>query len=150
MSALFAYLHHLAAFTLVASLACEWVLMRGELTVGTARRLQLADLMYGVSAGVIVVVGILRVVYFEKGASYYQYSAPFIAKMTLFILVGLLSIYPTLQFARWGKARKQGRAPAPAALQTARIRAAIRLELALIVPLILCAVLMAKGIGHLG
>ncbi len=38
-SALFAFLHHLAAFTLVSSLVVEWLLMRNELTASTVRRL---------------------------------------------------------------------------------------------------------------
>ena len=38
MSTLFAFLHHLAAFTLVSAIAIEFVLLRGELTLWSARR----------------------------------------------------------------------------------------------------------------
>jgi putative membrane protein len=51
MSALFAFLHHLAAFALVGALAVEFALIRGELTVGRARSLQIADVVIGASAG---------------------------------------------------------------------------------------------------
>jgi putative membrane protein len=148
MNAVVAFLHHLAAFTLVASLAVEFVLIRDELTPRNARRLQLADLVFGISAGAILVLGALRVAYFEKGAAYYLHSAPFIAKITLFALVGLLSVYPTKQFLRWGRAQKQGALPVVAAAVTQRIRTVIHLELALVALLILCAALMAKGIGQ--
>src|SRR5262245_45613664 len=111
MYSLFAFLHHLAAFTLVATLAIEFVLIRGALTFDCARRLRLTDLIYGVSAGILLVVGFLRVFYFEKGASYYFHSTPFIAKISLFVIVGLLSIYPTIEFASWGRAVKQGAVP---------------------------------------
>ncbi len=48
----------------------------------TARRLALADLVLGVvSAGVLLVVGLLRVFYFEKGAAFYFSSGAFIAKL---------------------------------------------------------------------
>ena len=40
MIVLFAFLHHLAAFVLVAAIAVEFVLLRGELTLWSARRLQ--------------------------------------------------------------------------------------------------------------
>ena len=40
MSTLFAFLHHLCAFTLVAAVAIEFTLIRGELTLSSARRLQ--------------------------------------------------------------------------------------------------------------
>ena len=63
-----------------------------------SRKLQRIDALFGASAGVLLVVGVLRVFYFEKGAAYYFHSAPFIAKLVLFVAVGLLSIYPTVTF----------------------------------------------------
>jgi len=109
MTPFFAFLHHLAAFTLVAALAVEFVLIRGELNLGTARKLQLVDRVFGMSSGVVLAVGLLRVFYFEKGASYYFHSAPFIAKLSLFAIVGLLSIYPTVEFLSWSKSLKRDR-----------------------------------------
>src|SRR5258706_2237849 len=150
MTTFFAFLHHLAAFTLVGALAVEFVLIRGELTVRTARKLQLVDLVFGMSSGVVLVVGLLRVFYFEKGVSYYLHSAPFIAKMSLFLIVALLSIYPTVVFLAWGKSLKQGRMPALTDRKIASIRSVIHWELAGVVLIILCAALMARGGGYLG
>jgi uncharacterized membrane protein len=99
MVALFAFIHHFAAFALVAALAVELVLIKGELNVQSARKLLVADLVFGVSASVVLVVGLLRVFYFEKGASYYFHSVPFIVKFSLFALVGLLSIILRLLFS---------------------------------------------------
>jgi len=150
MTPFFAFLHHLAAFALVAALAVEFVLIRGELTLGTARQLQRIDMVFGLSSGVVLVVGLLRVFYFEKGASYYFHSAPFIAKLSLFAIVGLLSIYPTLEFASWSKSLKQGQMPALTDRKIASIRSVIHWELAGVVLIILCAALMAKGVGYFG
>jgi len=150
MTPFFAFLHHLAAFALVAALAVEFVLIRGELNLGTARKLQRIDMVFGLSSGVVLVVGLLRVFYFEKGASYYFHSAPFIAKLSLFAIVGLLSIYPTLEFASWSKSLKQGQMPALTERKIASIRSVIHWELAGVVVIILCAALMAKGVGYLG
>ena len=146
----FAFLHHLAAFTLVAGLAVEFILIRGELTVRTARKLQLVDMVFGTSSGVVLAVGLFRVFYFEKGASYYFHSAPFIAKLSLFAIVGLLSIYPTIEFLSWGKSLKQGQLPALTDRKIASIRSVIHWELAGVVLIILCAAIMAKGVGYLG
>jgi putative membrane protein len=88
MVSLFAFLHHLAAFTLVASLAVEFVLVKGELTVASARKLQVTDLIFGMSAAAVLIVGFSRVFYFEKGAFYYFHSVPFVAKFSLFAVVG--------------------------------------------------------------
>jgi uncharacterized membrane protein len=49
MASLFAFLHHLAVFALVAALAVEFALVRSELTVESARRLQVADRVLGVA-----------------------------------------------------------------------------------------------------
>jgi hypothetical protein len=67
MATFFAFLHHVAAFTLVSALAVEFVLIRQELTLTSARRLPIVDAVLGVSAGLLLIVGLLRVFYFEKG-----------------------------------------------------------------------------------
>jgi putative membrane protein len=112
-----------------------------------ARKLQRADISYGISAGVVLAVGLLRVFYFEKGPSYYFHSAPFIGKLSLFIFIGLLSIYPTLQFLSWRKALKAGRLPLLEQRTLRIMRAVIHLELAAVVFILLFAALMARGIG---
>jgi putative membrane protein len=143
-----AFLHHAAAFTLVAALAIELVLMRGELTPARARQILRADALFGIAAGIVLVVGLARVFYFEKGAAYYFHNVAFIAKLALFVLVGLLSIYPTVQFLRWRPVLRNGQAPALADDTRRRIRSVIHLELTGVVLLLLCAALMAKGVGH--
>ena len=150
MAPFFAFLHHLAAFTLVAALGVEFILIRGELNLGSARKLRLVDMAFGMSSGVVVAVGLLRVFYFEKGASYYFHSVPFIAKLSLFAIVGLLSIYPTREFLSWGKSLKQGQMPTVTDRKIASIRSVIHWELAGVVLIILFAALMAKGVAVLG
>jgi putative membrane protein len=147
MAALFAFLHHIAAFTLVAALAVEFVLIRTTPTLENARRIIFADLTFGVSAGVILLVGLGRVFHFEKGAFYYFHTWTFIAKLSLFILIGLVSIVPTREFLSWRSAVRQGQVPAVSAEKLRALRSIIHAELAGIVLIILCAALMAKGIG---
>jgi putative membrane protein len=148
MNSLFAFLHHVAAFTVFATLVVELVLLKDELSVQRARKIQRADLAFGISAGVVLVIGLLRVFYFEKGASYYFHSIPFIAKLSLFAVVGLVSIYPTMQFLSWGGALKQGRAPSVTPGTLRSLRMIIHAELTGIVIIILCAALMARGVGY--
>jgi putative membrane protein len=142
LTALFAFLHHIAAFALVAALVVEFVLIRGELNVTTARKLARADMVFGISSGVLLVVGLLRVFYFEKGAAYYFHSATFIAKLALFVLVALLSIYPTVKLLAWRKGIDTAAVPA--------MRRIIHLELVGVVLILLFAALMADGIGFFG
>ncbi len=109
----------------------------------------MVDAIFGLSSGVILVVGLLRVFLFEKGSYYYFHNAAFIAKISLFAIIALLSIFPTVQFNTWRKSTKLGQAPTVSATTLRRIRTLIHAEMALLVPLILCAALMARGIGNL-
>src|SRR5919108_426231 len=147
VSALAAFVHHVAAFALVAALALQFALIREELTFRSARRLQVADAVLGLSALVVLVVGFLRVFYFEKGSAYYFHNGAFIAKISLFVLVALLSIYPTVTFLSWRPAMKEGRLPAVDLGKVRRVRAIIHWELAGALLIILFAALMARGIG---
>ena len=147
-SAIFAFLHHLAAFGLVAVLVGEALLLNGELNVANARRLQRLDSLLVILAGVLLVVGLLRVFYFEKGSEYYFTNAFFTAKLTLFLLLGALSVIPTIEFLRWRKATNQGQAPAVDAARLRTLRMIVHAELGGIVLILLCAALMARGIGH--
>ena len=148
-SALMAFLHHLAAFTLVAALAVEVALFKPPLTVVQARRLQRTDLIFGVTAVVVLVVGMLRVAFFEKGPGYYWRDAFFLIKLGAFLLAGLISIYPTLTFLSWNKSVKAGTAPEVDEARTRSVRMCMMLELTGIVVIVACAALMARGFGHL-
>jgi putative membrane protein len=145
MSTFFAFLHHLAAFTLVGALAVEFVLIGQELSLSSARRLTVTDAVLGLAAGILLIVGLLRVFYFEKGADYYFHSHAFLIKLTLFIVVALLSIVPTREFLSWRAALKAGRLPAVDATKLRLVRRIIHGEVAAIVVILLCAALMARG-----
>lgn len=146
-SALMAFLHHLFAFTLVASLAYEFVAFRNGMTAEEAKRIQRMDLVYGISAGLLVVIGLLRVFVFEKGLNFYIQSPFFWLKMSAFLLVGLLSIDPTIRYIRWNRTLKEDRAPVISEAEFKRTRLLLWLELAGIVIILLAAPLMARGIG---
>ena len=147
LAALFAFLHHLSAFLLFAALMLELVLLRGALTVESARKVLLADMIYGISAGVLLVVGLGRVFHFEKGAYYYFHNWAFHTKLTLFVLVGLISIIPTREFLRWRPSLKVGQVPSVTAEKLKSVRSVIHYELIGVVLILLMAALMAKGIG---
>jgi putative membrane protein len=145
MSTLFAFLHHLAAFTLLSAIAVEFALIRQELTASTARKLLTADAVYGIAAGVLLVIGLLRVFYFEKGAAYYFSSHAFVSKLSVFIAVGVLSAIPTIEFMSWRKALKAGQAPAPTERKITMIRKLLHGELIGVAIILLCAAIMARG-----
>lgn len=139
MSVALALLHHLAAFTLVAALVAEHLLFDRRLEAPAARTLQRIDALYGASAALLLLAGLLRVFLFEKGATYYFGNPWFLAKFGLFVILGALSVYPTLAFLSWRKR------PGVTEVQARWVPRALRAQLVLVPLIVLCAVLMAKG-----
>jgi putative membrane protein len=145
MSTLFAFLHHLCAFTLVAAVAIEFTLIRQKLTLETARRLQATDLVLGIAAAALLCIGLLRVFLFEKGSDYYLHSHAFLLKFALFIILGVLSIIPTMEFLSWRGDIRDGEVPVMDAKTRRRVTIVIHSELTAIVIILLCAAIMARG-----
>ena len=145
-----AFLHHIAAFIVVGALMVELVVLRSDLTIQSARSVLRMDMAYGIAALVLLVVGFVRVFHTEKGSAYYFDSGPFLVKLTLFIVVGLLSIYPTLKYMGWRPALREQRVPSFDAGTRRKVRMLIHIELTLIFVIILMAVMMARGIWFLG
>ncbi|MEP7060875.1 MAG: DUF2214 family protein [Betaproteobacteria bacterium] len=150
MASLFAFLHFAAAFALFAALAAELVLTRGTPDATVLRRLAAIDLMFGIAAMTVIAAGLMRVFYFEKGAGYYFHNAAFIAKLALFVVIGMMSAYPTRQFLSWRKAQRRGEVVVVDAGRLRSIRRVLHIEATLFVVLMLCASLMAHGIGVFG
>ena len=149
-AALVAYLHYLSIFALFALLSIEHVLFKAPLDLARARSLMITDLAYGICAGLVLATGFARVLWFGKGAAYYMGNSLFHAKLGLFILVGLLSILPTVVFFKWRGAVKAAQVPAPSARQVRLVTWSIRLELLLLLVIPLLAALMARGYGVIG
>ena len=148
-SAVMAFLHHLAAFTVVAALAVEVAMFKPPLSLAQARRLLRSDVIFGASATVVLVVGMLRVAFFEKGREYYWHDLYFLIKFSAFMAAALISIYPTMTFLSWSKGLKAGVAPEVPEARTRRVRLCLMLELTAIVVILACAAPMARGIGYL-
>ena len=147
IASIMASLNHISAFTLVACLVYEFITFRKDLSIAEARRIQRADLVYGITAGLLLVAGLLRVFYFEKGVNFYTHSPFFWVKMAAFTLVGLMSINPTIRFLRWNRQIEAGQAPAVSEVEFRRTRLLLTLELAGIVIILIAAPMMARGIG---
>ena len=146
--ALLAYLHHIAAFALVAIVFVEMALCKPGMTTAQTRQLTRYDLFYGVFAGVLLIAGFARVYLGAKGAAFYWGNPVFHAKLGVFLLIGLLSVPPTLRYFKWGKALKANPSFTPSADEIKSTRKFIHIQALLIVVLPLLAALMARGIGY--
>jgi putative membrane protein len=145
MTVTFAFLHHLLFVALFVTLSIEMVLLRQTLTIENARRLLAVDGIYGASAGTLLVVGLLRVFFFEKGFAYYWASHAFLTKFGVFVLVGILSIIPTVEFLKWRKSVREGKVPDVAHATIQKLRKIIHWELTGLALILFFAAWMAKG-----
>ena len=137
--------HHLTIFALFGVLIVELVLVRKGMDADAIKRVANIDLWYGILAGVIVAFGFSRAVFAAKGWDYYQHNAVFWAKILVFVVIGLLSVPPTLAYIRWRKTD----APAPSDSEIAGLRRLLWLEVALFAILPILAAAMARGYGQM-
>lgn len=145
--AIAAYLHFLAIFLLFALLLLEHQLFRQPLTLERARSLFRIDIAFGITAAAVLATGIARAVFYGKGLDYYLKNGFFHAKVGLFVVVAVLSIYPTLTFLRWRPALTAGQAPTVSSGSARWVKLSIRLELLLLALIPLLAALMTRGFG---
>lgn len=141
------WLHFLFAFILAAAIAAEAFVLRLPVDGRVARLLLRIDLVYGLSAVLIIVAGVSRVIWGAKGWGYYQEQPFFWAKMATFGAIGLLSIAPTRAFLRWVKQGQTEPGYVVADAEVQRVRRVVIAETMLLGLLLAFAALMARGIG---
>ena len=107
LDAILQYLHISAILALVVFISSEAALCRPQwMNAQVVQRLVVVDRIYGIAAGVVLATGLIRIYLGTKGASWYWHNWLLHVKLTLFIVVGLISILPTIRFIRWNKALK--------------------------------------------
>ena len=146
--ALLQYAHILAILTLVVFLTSEAALCRPEwMKPEIVERLATVDRIYGIAAVAVLVTGLVRIYFGTKGAGWYWSNWLLHLKFGLFVLAALLSIPPTLRFARWRKElRATGALPVPEEVR--KVRKLVMTQ-AHIIPLIpLAAAFLARGFGN--
>ncbi|HEY2255484.1 MAG TPA: DUF2214 family protein [Variovorax sp.] len=147
LEAILAYLHILAILTLVVFIASEAALCRVEwLNAAVVERLAKVDMVYGIAAIAVLATGVARTWWGVKGTTWYWTNSLLHVKLTLFIIVGLISIFPTLSYSRWRKAlRSSGTLPPESEVRKTRKLVMIQAHIIALIPL--AAVFLARGFG---
>lgn len=147
LEAILAFLHISAILALVVFITSEAAICRPEwMKPEIVERLVTVDRIYGIAAMAVFATGLLRIYLGMKGSGWYWSNWLLHLKLALFVATALISIKPTLRFARW---RRELRATGalPAADEVRSIRKLVMLQ-AHIIPLIpLAAVFLARGFG---
>ncbi|OZI74200.1 DUF2214 family protein [Bordetella genomosp. 12] len=145
--ALLAWLHYLAIFLVVVLITAESVLLRPSLTREALGRLLKYDRIYLLAALLALGTGVLRFALGAKGGLFYMINPWFHAKLTVFIIIGLCSLKPTLTYLRWRDSAAQDASFLPSAEAISATRRWVMIEAHLLIVMALCATLMARGIG---
>jgi putative membrane protein len=145
--AILAFLHISAILALVVFITSEAALCRPEwMSADIVERLVRVDRIYGIAAASVLATGLLRIYLGMKGSSWYWGNWLLHVKIGLFLLAALISIVPTLRFARWRKAlRASGALPAPEEVR--KVRKLVMLQAHIIPVIPLAAVFLARGFG---
>lgn len=138
------YIHFISVFTIVGTLAAEWVLLKKEMLPQEIARIGKIDALYGLSAITLLAAGLSLWFGIGKPADFYSKNWIFWIKIGLFSTIGILSIYPTVFFIKNGK-KTLPHTPIPI---PPFVRRLVLIELLLLLLIPICASLMAKGVGY--
>lgn len=105
------------------------------------------DRAYGGLALAIIVVGVGRVVFGLKGWEYYVYNHVFWSKMAAFLMVGLLSVPPTIRIIKWRRDAGSSSGHVVPDAEIASMRRYLHSELAMFALVLVFAAMMARGFG---
>jgi putative membrane protein len=144
---IWASIHYIGILLLFAFLMAETLLWRSGIDGPTMRRLLKLDAGVGLAALAVLISGVARAGWTEKGWAFYAANPWFHAKVSLFVLVALLSLYPTVTFLRWRRTLAGGGVPPVDERQFQRVRRVLGAELHLMLLIPILAVLMARGVG---
>lgn len=134
-------LHFLGMFLFASMLLSEAILIKPKLSLDEVKRLSIIDLFYGLGAAITLICGILLWLSVGKPAIFYTKNFIFHIKMTLFVLIGFFSIFPTIFFLKQRKS-EESEITVPSYIKTL-----IYVEIAFLCTMPFLAVLIARGVG---
>lgn len=135
------YFHFLAIFVLFSLLTVEHMLLKSRVEAATMKKLAVLDIAFGISALVVLVAGLGLWLWVGKPAGFYSHNWVFHTKVTLFVVVGILSFFPTRFIVKNRRTTVDVDVPK-------WIVMLVRVELLLLCIIPLLAVLMANGVGY--
>jgi putative membrane protein len=136
------YFHFLGIFVVFAAVLGQHLLLRGTVPRSIIAKAQRFDIAYAIAVVIVLGTGLLQWFSGAKPAVFYSSNPVFHTKLTLFLVIGLVSIYPSVFMGK----QKKGDPAELVAIPKGLVHS-IRLELLLLVVMPLLAVIMAKGLG---
>ena len=102
-------------------------------------------MLNGIAATLVLLVGLVRVFYLEKGSAYDFGNVPFLSKLGFYGLASVLSLVPTLEVRRWRVPLQLGQLPTVSDQKLTALCTVAYLQLACLAAMAMCANLAAQG-----
>ena len=138
---LFRLLHFAAIFGLAGAVVIENMAINPQISGEDARNLARVDAVAGISAILVLAMGLTLWLWVGKPREFYSSNPVFHLKLGLFALMAVLAAAPALFF------RRHRESEADSIVVPRHIRLALKVQLALLLVIPLLALLMARGIG---
>ena len=145
LEAFLASAHLVAILALVTFMSSQAALCRIEwMSAAVVERLVRLDVIYQITVVTLLASGLARIFWGIKGSAWY-WSQPLLhAKLTLVLVMLLLSIAPTLAFRRWRRALRAN-GSLPGAVEVRKARRLIMVQSHILPVVAVLAVFWARG-----
>ena len=145
LEAILAALHLVAILTFVVFLSSQAALCRSEwMNAAVVERLVRLDVIYGVAALVMIGSGLARLFWGIKGVSWYVSQPLFHIKITIVVVMAILSIWPSIMFRRWRR-NLQASGALPDELEVKKVRRLVMIQSHVLPVVAVIAVFWARG-----
>lgn len=136
------YFHFVSIILLAGALFSENMMLGQRIQRKTMKKLAAIDGIYGLASILLLTTGFLMWFWVGKGASFYSSNGLFHIKLTIFFIIAILSIFPTIFFLKNRKGNDEDWIDVPK-----KILLYARIEIFLLFLIPIFAVLMARGIN---
>jgi putative membrane protein len=145
LEAILAAFHLVAILTFVVFLSSQAALCRMEwMNAAVVERLARLEVIYGVAAMLVIGSGVGRLVWGVKGISWYLSQPMFHIKITIVVVMAILSIWPSMVFRRWRRSLRATGAM-PQAQEVKKVRRLVMIQSHLLPVVAVIAVFWARG-----
>lgn len=137
------YVHIISILLLFGAVLAEWLLLQKVVSKKLLKRIAIFDAIYGISAITVLFAGLTMWLWVGKPAEYYNQNGWVYVKLGLFIIVGLLSIVPSIFIFKNNKG-----SDLDTNIDVPRsVRLMVGIEMILLCAIPIFAILMANGIA---
>ena len=136
------FLHFVGIIMVAGTLVSEHMMLSKTVARSVIKKVGRIDMIYFIAAILVVITGLSMWLWVGKDASYYTSNPLIHIKVTLFVVIALLSIVPSMFFLKNRKGDDNDEVAVPK-----KVFMFLRLELLLLIAMPYLAVLIARGIS---